>query len=775
MKFLAVHPLVSFLPVLLLAAGGCKREEQAAKSSGGSAAGQVSIAALAGAPDRDPLAGLRKTFDVVEGLSRCEIRHRGVLFDLGAPSVEGLEGWRLTPNTNVTSVEREGATWAKVQSRQLTYRFVLEEPQSVFLSAKLRGVASKSAALSIDGKSVGSLNFARNQTRQLSTPILGTPLSAGPHTIGLRFIGGSKEGTDTYAEVDWLRVGIPDDDNSSFAAPTQNDVVLERMALQKLPHRSIALRAPGVVRCTVGISPGARLRTAVGLLGNGEGEADIRLVQDGQPGELLKSIRVLGGENATWQDLDLPLSSHEGEVATLELSSTTSTRGARVVFGDPVIVTAASPEKPTPLAKAVIIVVVSSLNPERLPPWAPDKPLPTFDTLAREGVVFEHHRSPSTVPAAVMASLLTGLAPRKHSLEDAYARLPTELPMLASVSRDASIRTAFFTANPTTFEAFGFSRGWDRFEEHSPISPALGIRPIEDLIAWLNEHGTNADKGLLAVAHTRGIHPPYDVSPGEFAQMPPENYAGPLDARRTGQTLEQLRVRKKNAKQRWTDADTARLSALMDASMAQTDRSLSNLIDTLRKTRLWDQTLLVVTSDVASAVGAIEQNNLPFAENLDLTEDALRVPLYVHFPGGVEAGKRVESPTTTVDVTRTALRALGIEMPGAGGKDLFALTQHDSNAVERPLMATLPDRYAVRWGDYRLSGRESSAPSLCDLHDDPKCEKNLAEQQPTLTSSMFRFAYDQEQLARKGLYVRPRREPATIDPDLAAALAVWGR
>jgi arylsulfatase A-like enzyme len=769
------------LLALLALGAGCRRGDAAPRADAGADLPRPSPTVQAGVGSQGARATSR-VFDFVANLSRCEVTHRGALFDLGSPSVDGLEAWRLTPDPNVTNVEREGATWARVAARHINYRFVLDEPRSLFVSGRMRGLSARSASVSIDGKSVGGLSFGRNQTRTVSTQLLSTPLTAGSHTLQLRFAGSSKAAQEPFAEIDWLRLGVSDDDPSSFAAPTLTDVIQERVAFQKVPHRSIALRAPSNLRCTLGVPPGASLRTSVGLLGSGEGEVEIRVLQDGQISEVAKTTRVVGGDGAAWQDLDLPLEAHGGQLVTLELAATGGARGARVLFGDPMVVGKGTKPEPTPRAKAVIIVVISSINPARLPPWAPDKPLPTFDALAREGAVFERHRSPSTVPAAVMASLLTGLTPRQHALEDPYARLPPNLPTLATVSRDASIRTGMFTAVPSTFDAFGFARGWDSYIAHSPVSPAMGTSPIDDLIAWLNEHGKRADKGLLAVAHTRGIHPPYDVTPGEFAQLPPENYSGPLDARRAGQVLERLRRKKKSdAKHRWTDNDTTRLNALIDAAMAQTDRSLSNLIDTLHKNELWDETLLIVTSDVASAAGPIgltsgpEALALPFAEHVELSEEALRVPLYVHFPGGAQAGKRVGGPTTAVDIARTALSALGIEMPGAiGGVDLHSLAAQGITPVERPLMATLPDHYAVRWGELRLLGHDGAAPALFDLSSDPKCEHDARETLPTFASSLFRFAYDQEALARRAPYARPRREPATLDPDTAAAQAVWG-
>lgn len=709
---------------------------------------------------------LPRKIDLLSRLPRCEVRHRGLLFDVGSPAVDGLSMFRLRPDAGVVPVEREGATWARVSARELSFRFVLDTPESVFVGARLHGLASKAASVLIDGKSAGTLSFSRHQTRKVETPLLATPVAAGMHTVTLRFSGSSRDGADPFAEVDWIRVGIADDDPSSFAAPTLRDVE-QNVALSGVPHRAIALRAPGSVRCTMGVPPDGRLKTSLGLIGAGEGEAELRVLVDGGAPTTLRTARLVGGDRATWTEVDLPLSGFEGQLVTLELAATASTRGARVVFGDPAVVGRDMSAVAIPKARAVVVVVLTGVDLFRLPPWSPDRPLPTLATLAREGVVFDRYRAPTTVTGGVLASIITGLSPTEHGLLDNQARLPETLPTLGTVVREASARTAMFTANPWTGEAFGFARGWDRYTVFSPVSPAPGTAPIDEIVRFIGEKDQSPEKGLLAVAHARGIHPPFDLSPGEFAQLPPSDYAGALDPRRAGQVLERFRQRKK-IKEKWSPADRARLSGMMDAALVATDRSLSNLIDSLRKAELWNETLLIVTSDVAAALDPIAP---PFPELLDPSEDVLSVPLVVRFPGGALAGTRAQAPATSADLARTALAALDVDLGAQGGKDLFSLAATGTTPVERALVARLGDRYATRWGDYRLAGREGAVPTLCHVATDPRCERDVQREMPHLTMALFRETFDAEQHKE----VPPRREAARWDADTTAALNVWGR
>jgi hypothetical protein len=88
-----------------------------------------------------------------------------------------------------------------------------------------------------------------------------------------------------------------------------------------------------------------------------------------------------------------------------------------------------------------------------------------------------------------------------------------------------------------------------------------------------------------------------------------------------------------------------------------------------------------------------------------------------------------------------------------------------------PQIAMLADRYSSRWGELILSGRFGAAPTLCDLSVDPTCAFNRRDVMPTAAQAIFRRTASSDRDARVPSI---QREPATIDPETAAALRVWG-
>jgi hypothetical protein len=392
--------------------------------------------------------------------------------------------------------------------------------------------------------------------------------------------------------------------------------------------------------------------------------------------------------------------------------------------------------------------------------------------IARAGVAFSDYRVPTTVPAGVMASLLTGLHPRSHRLEDPSARLPPGARTLSTAIKFLGGRSGFFTGVPTTFAPFGFDAGWDRFVEMSPVHDIAATEPIDEAVRWL-EQGIRADRRekRVAVIHVRGAHPPWDLTREEVARLPPEEYGGAIDARRGAIVLGHIRARRRATSRRLTLEEWTRLRALEDAALAKQNDALQRLIDLLRREGVWDETLLVFAGDVAEG----DPPRVPYDPAPPLTEDHLITPLLVKFPGSTRAGQESRVAATTMDLTVTVLRALRLDVPEAlSGQDLYSLAAGQETVAGRPLMATQGGRYSTRLGPWLLSGVPGRVPQLCQLDVDPACTTDVFDTRPLVGQALWRWTFLTERATERADRRLPAREPARIEPDLAAALTVWG-
>ncbi len=747
----------------LTGCGGCDPPQRERPK----AAAATASATVPAPPPRPPS---RTLVDVVRALPGCDIDHRGPLLDLGTSAMIGRYGWGEGKPAGVTAVEHDGSTWARVTDRKLTVNFTLTDASPIFVAARVVGNGAKSAQVLLDDQPLGTLTFTREQIKIATTGTTTLPVDAGIHALTLHFFGRNRD-QDSLADVDWIRVGVPDDSAMTYGPPTLRDLVAPAAAIGGVPHRSLALRAPGSVRCTVRVPEGAILRASVGVQGTGEGDAEIRVLRDGKKPESLSVLHLESGDHAAWTEVEVPLIAYAHEVIALELRATQASRGGRILFGDPMVTVTAPPPPPAPAARAVVIVVLDGVERAELPPWnaAPTPGLPALSDLAATATIFDQHRAPSPLVSAVVASLLTGLPPSALGLSDAAARVPADLTTIAGVARDASVRTAMFTGVPHTFRAFGFAQAWERFVEFAPSSGDPATAPLDSAAAWITEVArASSESRLLTVIHARGGHPPWDMTLKEMSTAVPTDYTGMVEPRTAAQLISKLR-RGRHAATNVNDADRQRIRSLEQIALAGQDRALGAVITALKTQNLWDTTLLIVTGDGSSGVGAL------FAEAGELkeplSEPTLMLPLYIHFPTGIYAGKRISQPTSVVDLANEALGALSLGFSKqATGRDISrAAGGIDEGAA--PQIASLDSRYSARWGTLVLEGRYPAPPDLCDLAVDPTCAFNRREKMPIAAGALFRSIIA-EQLGSR--VPASAREPATIDQDTAAALMVWG-
>jgi hypothetical protein len=701
------------------------------------------------------------TYSIIDALPSCDVDHRGLLLDLGAGVLPGRIGL-VVPRGIVTS-EHDGASWVRVYDRTLTVSFHLSKVAPLFVSLRAIGRDASRVTVSLDGFLLGTLKIGRNEVKVATTRASKLPVDAGLHELKLRFRGNKRSDTDPYGEIDWIRVGTTDELKRTYGAPTMGDVLTSSAQLGGVPHRAISLRAPGAVRCTIRVPHHGRLRTAVGMRGDGNATAAIVVRRDGEDAAILKRVDVKGGADATWNDVDVKLHQYVGQIVTIELSALKTTGTGRLMFGDPVVVVPAVGSEKTARARAVVVVVMDGVERDELPPWRQTETphLPNLSRLAKTATVFHGHRAPSTLVSAAVASMLTGLSPRVHGLVDAGARLPASARTIAGIASEGSVRAAFFTGVPTTFEPFGFNGSWDKFVQYPPNGGRLASAPLDDAAVWLDDAPASADgRPLLAVLHTRGGHPPWEVKPDEARKLPPADYTGYFGPRRAAQIIAKLEGRYS----RLSDQDVERMRALFFAGLSREDQALGKLIDHLEDTGVWDSTLFIVTGDVASGRAHL------FQDAVEPNEAALTVPLYVHFPEGAHAGLRVDHPTEVYDITQTILSSLGLE-PAADmlGNDLAAIASGRVDHAERIRVALTDESYSVRWGNYALLGKANKRPRLCDLNVDPTCAYDRRHDFPLVYQSLFRryAAYD---LGRPP----PARDPLTLDSEVAAMLKVWG-
>jgi arylsulfatase A-like enzyme len=407
----------------------------------------------------------------------------------------------------------------------------------------------------------------------------------------------------------------------------------------------------------------------------------------------------------------------------------------------------------------VIVVAMGSTSRRMLSLYGGSVPLPDLEALAKDGAVFESHRATSSYASGAMGSMLTGLGPRENGASDPDAALAPSVFTVAEAARQAGVMTAMFTANPTTSAAFGFARGWETFTTKMPAEDTSATSVFEDAGHWLDQH---KDDRFLMFVHTRGGHPPWDISPEELKDLPPPNYQGGLDPKHAGEVLAKQR---KVGSGRLPDADRERAFALHQRALTTHDQALGAFVAKVKSLGRDKDTVWIVTSDVGIDAAA----KVPFLEEESLDEGALAVPLVVRGPNPPSRA-RVDAPTSSVDIAPTILEALALSPPPQlQGRSLFAPPN-----LDRVLVATSASRFSARWGTFAILGARERETKVCNLALDAECVSDVRPSHPIAAEALHALAWTDIQRVDA-----PRPETAApkanADGPTSAALHTWGR
>ncbi len=690
--------------------------------------------------------------DMLASSPRCRVEHRGAFVDVGTPDA----AWSTPGNPDLAalpSFERDGATWGRILDRSQSFVVAIDRAGPALVSIRARARGAKKAVASVDGKVVGQLALPPNEDRVATVSNAALILSPGLHVVTLRWIGAAKK-EEPLAELDWLRVGVADDDPSAYAAPTRRDAVMQ-VVIGGEPRKAYALMAPAVVRCVAVIPPGASFAADVGAIGEGSG-GEIEIRERATGSDAAKVLATRAASAAAWSGLTVPLGVGGG-LSIVEIAVTKSPKQGRVAIAEPRIVRASPPpSKPTPpRPDAAIVIVLAGTSPAQLS-------TPALQKLAREGTVFRGHRAPSLLATASFASLVTGLPVAVHTVEDPFARLSTRTPRIGRALAPFGIESAMFTEVPTTGPAFGFAHDWTNFAARSPLDgpPAA----FDEIGQYLDGH---VGKKVLVVAHARGAHPPWHVASEVLKSLPPESYAGVVDPRHAVAVL----AKAKKGLVRLTDDDKVRLRALADAAVAEQDAKLDALIERLRESGALDRTLLIVTGDAPFALPAPGSTPDSAGAEPPVAEDPNAIPLVIRFPSGHAAGRVVHAVTDPTDVATTIVAAWGGATDGLAGRDLSQLAVDDEIARDTPQLSDDGHGYQLTWGDVRLVGRWGKTPLL-----EPRLgAEDLRAKRPHEYLAAWGLAAEARALWLTARSKGPGREPATIDPATQAALDSWER
>lgn len=419
----------------------------------------------------------------------------------------------------------------------------------------------------------------------------------------------------------------------------------------------------------------------------------------------------------------------------------------------------------------VILISIDTLRSDHLSAYGYHRNTsPNIDRFAERSVVFEDALSSSSWTVPGHATMLTGKFPVAHGahgvappewsserVDSVIATSQIAYPLasanvtLAEVVADAGYRTAAIVGNGVNLNrCWGFDQGFQHYDDRI-VRAFVYTTLLHDFIGYVfpktssrlkknYRTATELNDDVFAWLDTRGAGPFFlfvNYMDPHTPYAPPTSFENriPVDDGRTDDGLEALRPA-------WRDSlrETRRM---YDGEIAFVDHEIGRLFDELKRIGLFEESLIIVTSDHGEFLGEHDYAG----HSIGPFEEVYRVPLIVKYPGSRDVGARSHR-VQIVDIMPTILDEIGLPaQPGIAGAVLGTprepiITEQYLNHTAIRLAKRLGNRVSLGYraiyeGQWKLVQYSDGTAELYDLYDDPREVEERASDRPDVVARLL--------------------------------------
>jgi len=380
----------------------------------------------------------------------------------------------------------------------------------------------------------------------------------------------------------------------------------------------------------------------------------------------------------------------------------------------------------------VLLISVDTLRRDALGTFGGPWPTPRLDELARSCQVFTTYYASAAWTKPSHAGLLTGQLGGVHGCVERHEPLADGVPTLAQRFAAQGFRTqGLVAATLWMSHRYGFGRGFEQYQE-----VRWGARHMVGAASsWIAEH---VNEPFFYFLHLYDVHSDAAVLPYEGDGVSRETIKARFGVSdygcRDGVCATKMLVEIMHRRARPRKLDAAILPYLYGQGVTSLDAHLGRLLDDIVVLGVYDDLLIVLTSDHGEAL--LEHPHTVLHGTF--WEEVIRAPLLVKWPHQRHAGERVTEPVSALDVAPTLVVEAGI-----AGDDL------PGRALQRPLAPTpifLGERYsAVVNEGYKAVVDRRFGTHLYDLAADPFERDDLSSSKPELLDRLRRLLEQQRQ------------------------------
>jgi arylsulfatase A-like enzyme len=398
------------------------------------------------------------------------------------------------------------------------------------------------------------------------------------------------------------------------------------------------------------------------------------------------------------------------------------------------------PEKQKP---NIVFIGIDSLRADRMSCYGYERlTSPYIDRFAQGGTLFERTYSPYVPTTSGYGSMLTGMDVISTQMIALRHKGPlrAEVKTLPEILKANGYTTTCvgFTGNPASrgFDKYIDFTGWGSWNEGRSHKAenlnAVALPELDRLAAQ--------DQPFLLFLRHMDPHSPY-LPPGQFERMfyegnetDPENHS-----------MDKVMAFKPFCDYfaSWMPpgiSDVNYVLAQYDGEVAYMDSCIQVIFNALEAKGILDETIVVINSDHGETLN----DHDCYFDHHGIYDQTLHVPLILHYPGKVPAGKRVAGINMHKDLLPTLLELAGIESGITfDGQSLMPMVRGEVVSHESEFYiteCTWMRKHGWRTPQWKLiealepDFHFKPAVELYNLVEDPGELNNLAEAEPEMVN-----------------------------------------
>jgi arylsulfatase len=455
-----------------------------------------------------------------------------------------------------------------------------------------------------------------------------------------------------------------------------------------------------------------------------------------------------------------------------------------------------------------IFIIIDAVRARNVGVYGYDKPTtPNIDKIAQEGVLFRNAYSCINYTDSSLTSIFSGIYPLGHGIlrhggglrdEEVKGFIQSGIKLLPEILRSEGY-------SPIALDWMG---RWHRrgYNYYSGIPDVKLLRLINLALKAIPRHKSllslragllllrrwilsrtnaakstterainliekNRSKPFFLFIHYWDVHQGYAVPRRYSRPFRDMDYSGiPHHTERVGDlyTISSKGLRSLGIKLLSRTKTVSQQTAEYDGAIRYVDNEIGRLMDTLKKYRIADQTLVIITSDHGES---LTEHGIYF-DHHGLYEVSIHVPLIMRYPEALPRGKSVEGFVQHTDLVPTILDLLDIKHPQEDfdGESLMPLIRQGKELRSSVYVeeAYAQRKRAVRTQKYeyiKALSEEEATCRLCnrihggveelyDLESDPEQNHNLVKDRPETAKAMQNLlsewiAYLEQKKARR--------------------------